>query len=395
MLQRFIPLFFITIIILSFKVLAKDLPIEYSNFNDNILLYDSSSSGTNVHVDEGDTLWNIAFNLRLDLKVSMSQMMLAIFNENPNAFEGNVNVLKKNSTLIIPFSSQVIDINSEFAFNEVQRQHANWNIIEKDISHTLPSLPTDLIEAADTRRELGATLTIEDQFQSQKTNFSNTSEDLNSIRKNNKSEHHPTNFLNGTDDYDFEIIEPAPENPSEIVPKKESKSDLSHKNKLNSGGSEINSNTVVDQDSDSQSKNRINSNEVSSIDIVNSAPKSTQEKTIKTIELVSIWTIILFIIIVIVGVSRFMREDSSSKQSTEKNKASQRKISEKTKSEVKDPDLSSNGTISIIGTKLDLARAYVDMGDLVKALTILEEVLDEGNELQKKEAKSLLKNISK
>tara|TARA_B100001057_G_C22854177_1_gene952105 strand:- start:1714 stop:2832 length:1119 start_codon:yes stop_codon:yes gene_type:complete len=372
MLQRFIPLFFITIIILSSNVLAKDLPIEYSNFNDDILLYDSSSSGTNVHVDEGDTLWNIAFNLRLDLKVSMSQMMLAIFNENPNAFEGNVNVLKKNSTLMIPFSSQVIDINSEFAFNEVQRQHANWNIIEEDISHTLPSLPTDLIEPADINRELDATLIIEDQFQSQKTNF-----------------------LNGTDDYDFEIIEPAPENPSVIVPKKESKSDLSHKNKLNSGDSEINSNTVVDQDGDPQSKNRINSNEVSSIDIVNSASKSAQEKTIKTIELVSIWTILLFIIIVIVGVSRFMREDSSSKQSTEKNKASQRKISEKTKSEVKDPDLSSNGTISIIGTKLDLARAYVDMGDLVKALTILEEVLDEGNELQKKEAKSLLKNISK
>ena len=90
-----------------------------------------------------------------------------------------------------------------------------------------------------------------------------------------------------------------------------------------------------------------------------------------------------------------MRKDSSIGQSSVENNIPQKKISDKTKSQAKDLDLSSNETISIVGTKLDLARAYVDMGDPVKALNILEEVLDEGNELQRKEAKSLLKNISK
>ena len=45
-------------------------------------------------------------------------------------------------------------------------------------------------------------------------------------------------------------------------------------------------------------------------------------------------------------------------------------------------------------TKLDLARAYVEMGDGDGARDILEEVALEGNEEQKAEAKELLKNLS-
>lgn len=45
-------------------------------------------------------------------------------------------------------------------------------------------------------------------------------------------------------------------------------------------------------------------------------------------------------------------------------------------------------------TKLDLARAYVEMGDVDGARDILEEVALEGNEEQKTEAQDLLKNLS-
>ncbi|MFO7994079.1 MAG: FimV/HubP family polar landmark protein [Marinobacter sp.] len=45
-------------------------------------------------------------------------------------------------------------------------------------------------------------------------------------------------------------------------------------------------------------------------------------------------------------------------------------------------------------TKLDLARAYVEMGDVDGARDILEEVALEGNEEQKAEAQDLLKNLS-
>ncbi|MCK9238540.1 MAG: LysM peptidoglycan-binding domain-containing protein [Thiopseudomonas sp.] len=45
-------------------------------------------------------------------------------------------------------------------------------------------------------------------------------------------------------------------------------------------------------------------------------------------------------------------------------------------------------------TKLDLARAYVDMGDSEGAKDILEEVLSEGNDEQQQEARELMKKLS-
>jgi pilus assembly protein FimV len=50
-------------------------------------------------------------------------------------------------------------------------------------------------------------------------------------------------------------------------------------------------------------------------------------------------------------------------------------------------------TMSEVGTKLDLARAYMDMGDPDGARSILEEVVQEGNGSQKQEAQRLLDSI--
>jgi pilus assembly protein FimV len=50
-------------------------------------------------------------------------------------------------------------------------------------------------------------------------------------------------------------------------------------------------------------------------------------------------------------------------------------------------------TMSEVGTKLDLARAYMDMGDPDGARSILDEVLAEGNPGQKQEAQRLLDSI--
>ncbi len=50
-------------------------------------------------------------------------------------------------------------------------------------------------------------------------------------------------------------------------------------------------------------------------------------------------------------------------------------------------------TMSEVGTKLDLARAYMDMGDPDGARSILQEVLEEGSVGQKQEAQRLLDSI--
>jgi pilus assembly protein FimV len=51
-------------------------------------------------------------------------------------------------------------------------------------------------------------------------------------------------------------------------------------------------------------------------------------------------------------------------------------------------------TMTEIGTKLDLARAYIDMGDPEGARSILEEVLDEGDAGQRREAQGLIDALS-
>ena len=56
-------------------------------------------------------------------------------------------------------------------------------------------------------------------------------------------------------------------------------------------------------------------------------------------------------------------------------------------------DLHEARTMTEVGTKLDLARAYVDMGDPAGARSILEEVLDEGDDGQRQQAQQLLDTL--
>jgi pilus assembly protein FimV len=56
-------------------------------------------------------------------------------------------------------------------------------------------------------------------------------------------------------------------------------------------------------------------------------------------------------------------------------------------------DLQEARTMTEVGTKLDLARAYVDMGDPAGARGILDEVLDEGDAAQKQQAQKLLDSL--
>ena len=50
-------------------------------------------------------------------------------------------------------------------------------------------------------------------------------------------------------------------------------------------------------------------------------------------------------------------------------------------------------SLSEVGTKLDLARAYIDMGDPDGAKSILDEVMEEGNAQQKQEAQELMQHL--
>src|SRR5690554_2387411 len=75
-------------------------------------------------VQKNDTLWAVALETRPSSDVSPQQMMLAIQQENPEAFiNGNINRLKSHHVLRIPDEQQIRSIGMTEAIAEVNRQN--------------------------------------------------------------------------------------------------------------------------------------------------------------------------------------------------------------------------------------------------------------------------------
>ena len=83
-------------------------------------------AGRTYHVKSGDTLWPIAQSLR-PRDVSNYQMMIALQQENPEAFAGgNINNLKAGSLLTVPSPEQVRQIDARDARRNFFRQQNTW-----------------------------------------------------------------------------------------------------------------------------------------------------------------------------------------------------------------------------------------------------------------------------
>ncbi len=73
-------------------------------------------SGNYGPIASSDTLWNISQNYRPNSSVSIYQVMQAIFELNPDAFEQqNINLLKNGSMLTMPSENYISDINRKQA----------------------------------------------------------------------------------------------------------------------------------------------------------------------------------------------------------------------------------------------------------------------------------------
>ena len=86
----------------------------------------SGTSGGDVYVERGNTLWGIASRMRPDSRLTMNQTMLAIFEANPHAFDGNINRLKAGVSIRVPSADEVFQISRGDAFSEVKRQNEAW-----------------------------------------------------------------------------------------------------------------------------------------------------------------------------------------------------------------------------------------------------------------------------
>ncbi|MGI9270688.1 MAG: FimV/HubP family polar landmark protein [Woeseiaceae bacterium] len=102
--------------------------------------YDAGSAG-DYQVERSETLWGITSRVRPDGRLTMNQTMLAIFEANPEAFGGNINILRAGAALRIPSADEIYQIGRGDALSEVERQHAAW-----DSGYT--PLPTTTVDPA-------------------------------------------------------------------------------------------------------------------------------------------------------------------------------------------------------------------------------------------------------
>ena len=81
-----------------------------------------------------DTLWNIANKVRPDRRLSLYQVMEALYQKNPQAFaDQNINHLLDGKYLTIPSYNDMMSINPESARLKSARDDKAWNKVKQPL----------------------------------------------------------------------------------------------------------------------------------------------------------------------------------------------------------------------------------------------------------------------
>ncbi|HEX3847120.1 MAG TPA: FimV/HubP family polar landmark protein [Steroidobacteraceae bacterium] len=83
-------------------------------------------NGGTYTVGSGDTLTKVARSLRAGSPGDVDQAMIALYRANPDAFGGNINILRRGAVLRIPGADQIAALNQSEAMSEVHRQMSEW-----------------------------------------------------------------------------------------------------------------------------------------------------------------------------------------------------------------------------------------------------------------------------
>jgi pilus assembly protein FimV len=92
---------------------------------------------SNYRVRPNDTLWGIASAAYPGARADVNRAMVAIYEANPSAFGGNINVLRAGSTLRIPQADEVAAVSAAVAAAEVSRQYEAWRSRPRHIPQAL------------------------------------------------------------------------------------------------------------------------------------------------------------------------------------------------------------------------------------------------------------------
>ncbi len=99
-------------------------------------------------VRRAETLWGIAQQVRPDSSVSMNQVMVSLFEANPDAFDGNINRLRAGARLTVPDFSTMTRLSRAEAAAEVRRQNDEWRGAPRK-----PAAPTPAVAAREPAQE--------------------------------------------------------------------------------------------------------------------------------------------------------------------------------------------------------------------------------------------------
>jgi pilus assembly protein FimV len=84
------------------------------------------AGGGTIEVAKGDTLTKIARSLHADSQANIDQTMIALYRANPDAFGGNINILRRGAVLRVPGADDIAALNQREAMGEVHRQMDAW-----------------------------------------------------------------------------------------------------------------------------------------------------------------------------------------------------------------------------------------------------------------------------
>jgi len=363
--------------------------------------------GSDYHlVQQGDTLWSITQRVRPDNRLTMQQTMLAIFKANPEIFIGNINMMVVGANLRIPSVAEISRINQRDAPSEEQLKNTAWSSVKFDVGAksnlvfmTLDDNQTSYdggIRA--TESEVDAVTIfegirqIEKQIVDQEWLVEIRSDDLSALRTKSA----------GTQNE--EIAESALlKNVDVTLADDDAMIDTKLKPTINDDIVIIESNISEDiRIDDAVSVKDMELDITTTLPRVVTLPAelSIGERMIELLH--EFWRILIGALLIVLGILFWFSrraERSDDENLTEVFDTLDAKKEDESPIERLVPgDVSSElhdaYTMMEVSTKLDLARAYVDMdGDVARS--ILGEVLDEGDEDQKKQAEHLLDLLSR
>ena len=324
----------------SFILLIESKIIDQFKLEAIPINLDSRDVSYGYEIQEGDTLWSIAYKNRPGNDLTMNQMMIAVYIKNIDKFDSGIDDIQ-NGLMNIPTREFIDKIPNDAIFddNNIESYRAILDV-EDELETSNNDLVMDSITAIDLNEE---PIMIEVLVQDSALEIQNDNiEVIKSIKIDEGS-----------------LVSALVQEESIIIDV--SQSDRSDKNLINN----LSTNNRVSTQDDNLKK----------INNIGKEPSDIKfEKIIDFID--NFWALLLLAILLVISFLLFVI--SSLKK--EKNLVM---------------DLEKSIAMNEVATKLDLARAYVDMSDPEGAYEILEEVLNHGDKSQKLAAKKLLDALDK